>query len=157
MCFFFTDGSYGPQCRYQCQCENNALCSFSTGECFCKPGWMGRVCNESCLAGTFGMNCSEQCTCMNGATCDNVNGICYCTAGWAGINCTKKCPTGKSIHLISGLSYILVWWVCIFWWVIWNTTSQRFDLQLLAVLSSEKIVHYIMIIVRQGIGTLAYE
>ncbi|XP_031561807.1 uncharacterized protein LOC116297674 [Actinia tenebrosa] len=63
---------WGPRCRHDCLCQNNAKCSPHTGVCKCTPGWKGQYCNKTC---------DHECTCLNGATCDPVSGKCTCAAG----------------------------------------------------------------------------
>jgi len=39
-------GSYGLACRGVCQCGHNTLCHHVTGQCHCKPGFMGSNCSK---------------------------------------------------------------------------------------------------------------
>ena len=41
-----SEGYYGSNCQLPCQCQNDADCNQTTGECYCTPGWMGVLCDE---------------------------------------------------------------------------------------------------------------
>ncbi|KXN91956.1 Extracellular matrix protein FRAS1 [Leucoagaricus sp. SymC.cos] len=99
-------------------CSGNSICSPTTNQCICAPGFTGSSC-ESCAPGFFGPNCQpcpggcdqcdegiqgtgrclkktivgkpEDCGCVNGQ-CGN-NGQCVCSAGWKDGSDGKKCST----------------------------------------------------------------
>lgn len=40
-------GFYGLDCQQKCVCMNGGLCDHVSGECACRPGWIGQRCNQS--------------------------------------------------------------------------------------------------------------
>uniref|UniRef100_A0A8D3EBW1 Multiple EGF-like-domains 6b n=1 Tax=Scophthalmus maximus TaxID=52904 RepID=A0A8D3EBW1_SCOMX len=89
------EGFWGPGCRDTCPaCENGGSCDKHNGSCNCPPGFMGRLCQNSCLSGRFGQGCQMKCVCENNAHCDPVSGRCTCAPGWTGHNCRKVCDAG---------------------------------------------------------------
>lgn len=77
-------GTHGSECKSDCRCQNGGTCDQETGECYCKPGWIGTVCANRCPFGFWGPNCSQQCDCYNGASCHHVTGECLCQPGFIG-------------------------------------------------------------------------
>ncbi|RXM95314.1 Multiple epidermal growth factor-like domains protein 10 [Acipenser ruthenus] len=90
-------GLYGVHCDLACLCHPTHTlrlppsCSFllsvsschpMKGECTCRPGWAGLLCNETCPQGYFGAGCQETCLCLNGGTCDSETGHCHCAPGY---------------------------------------------------------------------------
>eukprot|EP00057_Strongylocentrotus_purpuratus_P013953 XP_011668427.1 PREDICTED: multiple epidermal growth factor-like domains protein 10 [Strongylocentrotus purpuratus] len=88
------EGTYGPNCANQCQCQNNGVCNPATGKCTCKPGWKGEVCAVPCRRGRYGQDCRSRCTCFNCASCNPVNGTCQCPEGFQGDQCELQCLSG---------------------------------------------------------------
>ncbi|PWA24948.1 hypothetical protein CCH79_00015499 [Gambusia affinis] len=78
------DRHWGPNCRKECKCENGALCDPVRGVCQCPPGFIGRLCEDSCPAGTFGKGCQQKCKCGNGGSCNKATGECTCQKGFTG-------------------------------------------------------------------------
>ncbi|KJH43526.1 EGF-like domain protein [Dictyocaulus viviparus] len=87
-------GIYGPNCVYECACQNGAECNAKDGSCICAEGFYGASCNEVCPAGRYGKDCMNLCGCQNGAICSPVDGKCECRQGWMGENCEKPCEQG---------------------------------------------------------------
>jgi len=65
-------GKYGANCDQTCQCVNDADCDVVTGQCRCRPGWIGALCEHACPSGHYGVNCSHVCQCLNDSPCDHV-------------------------------------------------------------------------------------
>ena len=40
------EGRFGPQCLMRCMCENGAHCNPVDGQCTCKEGWTGQLCDR---------------------------------------------------------------------------------------------------------------
>lgn len=98
------------------QCSGNSICSPTTGQCICAPGFTGTSC-ETCSPGLFGPTCQacpsncDQCDegiagtgkCLRKtvsgkpADCGCVNGLCgsdgqcACNAGWKDGDDGRKC------------------------------------------------------------------
>ncbi|XP_025199929.1 protein draper-like isoform X2 [Melanaphis sacchari] len=87
-------GKYGFDCTQTCQCQNNATCNYTNGNCSCQQGYWGKYCENLCPSGYYGHKCQNVCKCQDNAKCDPVNGVCYCSLGYTGINCKVKCPPG---------------------------------------------------------------
>ena len=68
------------------------ICVFQTGECICRPGFLGSRCEEGCPAGYYGEDCKEKCKCEEGVLCDQVTGECIhnCPAGYMGRKCNQR-------------------------------------------------------------------
>lgn len=49
-------------------------CHPSTGECICKTGWDGSICNRQCPLLKYGKGCLKDCQCKNNALCSPING-----------------------------------------------------------------------------------
>uniref|UniRef100_A0A914GQI7 Exocyst complex component 2 n=1 Tax=Globodera rostochiensis TaxID=31243 RepID=A0A914GQI7_GLORO len=95
-------GSWGPNCRRTCDCEQTKNCDFVTGQCRCPAGFMGARCEEECPNGHFGDGCKSQCLCQNDGICDKTTGECSCQPGWSGKHCTHRC---EKSHLEEGCRY----------------------------------------------------
>ena len=68
------------------------LTYLQTGECRCKPGYVGHECNDQCGEGFYGSGCRSKCSCTDGKTCDFITGACInvCPPGWVGDYCDKR-------------------------------------------------------------------
>ncbi|XP_064459433.1 multiple epidermal growth factor-like domains protein 10 isoform X1 [Ornithodoros turicata] len=86
-------GTYGINCREQCQCQNGGTCHHRTGKCTCPPGFRGKLCEQvSCLRGFYGRNCDQKCPrdCPLGR-CNRRHGYCECPSGKTGLSCDLPC------------------------------------------------------------------
>ncbi|XP_070536028.1 uncharacterized protein [Ptychodera flava] len=79
----------------KCEKENTKSCDHATDLCRCKPGWIGRSCNETCDPGYYGNGCVNQCACNVNTTisCDPVDGTCNCQSGWMQPHCHTERST----------------------------------------------------------------
>lgn len=73
--------TYGDACEKKADCntlgcENGGLCS-ATGECICRPPFVGRLCNLVDATIDDELFCSKDEDCMNGS-CNNSTGFCLC-------------------------------------------------------------------------------
>ena len=68
------------------------LSFLKTGECICRPGFLGSRCQDGCPPGSYGEDCKQQCGCAEGVLCDQVTGECIhnCPAGYMGRKCNKR-------------------------------------------------------------------
>ncbi|VDN24991.1 unnamed protein product [Cylicostephanus goldi] len=97
-------GLYGPNCAFECACQNGAECNAKDGSCICPPGFYGASCSEGklelnlnilvCPSGRYGTDCMKLCDCQNGAICSPSDGKCECRPGWMGEHCEKPCEQG---------------------------------------------------------------
>lgn len=71
-------GTFGVDCRSQCNCRGGEPCDPITGACICEAGTTGADCEKKCPEGTFGVGCAQQCKCENNASCDSASGACTC-------------------------------------------------------------------------------
>lgn len=80
------EGTFGKDCKEQCDCRNNGTCNPQSGQCRCSAGWTGEHCEQKCPFGHFGFNCAQKCDCNfnNSITCDAVDGRCICKSPWSG-------------------------------------------------------------------------
>ena len=123
-------GFVGPACEYKCPtagvgndaavCSGHGQCGTmkKTAECFCMPGWTGKMCSRRVCPSTDRGECNDAGRCVNGTcqcidtfagpscaarTCNvDCNGhgkcelsteTCRCESGWFGKNCQfKACP-----------------------------------------------------------------
>jgi len=84
------EGLYGSNCDQTCECQNEADCDLVTGQCHCRAGWIGALCEHACPDGHYGVNCSHVCHCLNDSPCDHVTGVCDCAPGFAGPICQSR-------------------------------------------------------------------
>lgn len=79
-----------------CDCLNGASCNATTGQCNCKPGFLGYRCKDTCPKGKWGKNCRNNCTCIGeNYECSVSDGSCTCEPGWTGGKCdVRKCHDG---------------------------------------------------------------
>ncbi|XP_077993521.1 uncharacterized protein LOC144447389 [Glandiceps talaboti] len=75
--------------------NNTVSCNYGDGKCNCKPGWIGKTCNNMCNQGMHGQDCTKKCTCMmnNTISCDHDDGTCNCKPGWMGLTCNQTCSS----------------------------------------------------------------
>ena len=38
-------GRFGPNCQFQCDCDNGGACDPVSGSCICRPAWIGSRCD----------------------------------------------------------------------------------------------------------------
>ncbi|XP_015258525.1 PREDICTED: laminin subunit alpha-5, partial [Cyprinodon variegatus] len=97
---YYGDAIHAKNCT-KCSCSpcGTESCDPHTGQCHCKPGVTGPLCDH-CQDGSFGFSsCSgcRQCECDASAAlvvpCDPQNGQCTCQPGVNGPNC-KQCAPG---------------------------------------------------------------
>ncbi|EPB74279.1 EGF-like domain protein [Ancylostoma ceylanicum] len=104
-------GLYGPNCAFECACQNGAECNAKDGSCICPPGFYGASCSEVCPSGRYGTDCMKLCDCQNGAICspdclkrcdcadgmhcDPSDGECICPPGKRGAKCDQDCEPGR--------------------------------------------------------------
>jgi len=60
-------------------CSGHGTCDRSTGECFCKPGYVGMNCEAN--------NLCKGVVCRNGGECNNTTGKCMCSYRYRGDLC----------------------------------------------------------------------
>ncbi|KAK6969982.1 fibrillin-3, partial [Biomphalaria glabrata] len=98
-CQACTAGTFGEECKNQCQCDmSHSTCSVTSGDCLCKPGWTGTLCDEDLNE----CDSSNLCTSANKLhwVCKNTPGSykCDCDAGYENKNdeCVDldECATG---------------------------------------------------------------
>ncbi|KAM6977721.1 laminin subunit alpha-5 [Aplochiton taeniatus] len=96
---FYGDAIIARNCS-RCNCFNcgTSSCNPQTGQCQCKPGVVGPLCDR-CEGGWFGYDsCSgcRRCDCMASAalaqSCDPQSGQCSCQPGVNGPNCQQCAP-----------------------------------------------------------------
>ena len=65
VCVYVQKGTFGVACAGQCEpCGPGALqqdCDPVTGNCICKPGYTGLLCDRPCPYSFYGDGCSQQC------------------------------------------------------------------------------------------------
>lgn len=69
---FFGD-RYGI-CYDQLRLIFNQMKTHPTGQCFCKPGWKGFLCDRPCDPNTYGEGCALNCDCNNLGECNHITG-----------------------------------------------------------------------------------
>ncbi|KAI8778024.1 fibrillin-3, partial [Biomphalaria glabrata] len=98
-CQACTSGTYGEECKNQCQCDmSHSTCSVTTGVCHCHSGWTGALCDKDLNE----CDSSNLCTSANKLhwVCKNTPGSykCDCDAGYENKNdeCVDldECATG---------------------------------------------------------------
>ncbi|XP_076758521.1 uncharacterized protein LOC143427900 [Xylocopa sonorina] len=73
-------GTWGFQCREECNCTANMSCNPINGQCACPPGLRGQMCNESCPSDRWGPECAFLCNCENSKSkCRQDTGRCIDT------------------------------------------------------------------------------
>ncbi|XP_072034052.1 tyrosine-protein kinase receptor Tie-1-like [Amphiura filiformis] len=93
---------WGPSCTGICDnCYNGGICDDKTGECVCRPGFMGPNCVSACGENKFGWDCEHQCgstvgitSCSGSVFCMPDPVGCSCMTGWMGTECNQECPLG---------------------------------------------------------------
>ncbi|KPP75217.1 multiple epidermal growth factor-like domains protein 10-like [Scleropages formosus] len=95
------DGTYGMDCKENCDCSRANGCHPATGYCRCLAGWTGIHCDSVCPEGRWGPNCSLSCNCKNGASCSPDEGTCECAPGYRGTTCQRICSPGFFGHRCS--------------------------------------------------------
>ncbi|CAC5383253.1 unnamed protein product [Mytilus coruscus] len=110
------DGRFGPNCVYECHCQNLKPCDKRTGKCKqCYDRWIGQSCQKKCAARLYGTDSKETCGKCKENLCDHETGQCLngcnagwkgnrcnsgkcldeCNAGWIGDLCNTRCPDGR--------------------------------------------------------------
>ncbi|XP_065840047.1 uncharacterized protein [Oscarella lobularis] len=67
-------GKYGPNCKKDCECQNDAGCDAVSGACNCLAGWTGPTCASPCSPEKFGRDCNTSCRCVDYCTFDSCPG-----------------------------------------------------------------------------------
>ncbi|KAH9512959.1 Stabilin-2 [Bulinus truncatus] len=106
-------GFYGQSCLpcpggFYNPCNGNGQCldtTSGTGECLCRPGFVGTACQMCKMPKVFGPNCNQTCTCLRGACDDGPSGSGKCKRGscqdgFVGDDCENKLvPCGQGLKL----------------------------------------------------------
>ncbi|XP_071483947.1 uncharacterized protein [Diadema antillarum] len=94
-------GYWGPpDCQNVCDnCYNGGVCSDTTGECLCAPGFDGENCLTGCGESKYGWDCRFTCEpgqalsqCAGSHVCLPDPFGCSCLAGFTGPTCELTCP-----------------------------------------------------------------